>query len=159
MCVCSHLELRCNRNEPRGGKSNKSLMLIPESGFLFIWDCYLSRPNGISLLILGIPGGYFFILESKAFSVSLRAVVGTFDAKFTPMPARDAWRTGNVAVPHIPRLPHENRGGATHLARLVASAAPHAGRTGHRPLNCCAIATNSSTAGDVTGGSAIPNSK
>lgn len=116
MCVCSHLELRCNRNEPRGGKSNKSLMLIPESGFLFIWDCYLSRSNGISLLMLGIPGGYFFILESKAFSASLRAVVGTFDAKFTPAPCCKAHRKRGsathplqgarktVAVPHISRI-------------------------------------------------------
>lgn len=82
-----------------------------------------------------------------------------FDAKFTPVPARDAWRTKTVAGPLIPRLPHGNCGSATHLARIVASAAPHAGCTGHRPLNCCAIVTNSSTAGDVTGGSAIPNSK
>ena len=82
-----------------------------------------------------------------------------FDAKFTPVPARDAWRTKTVAVPLISRLPHGKRGSATHLARIGASAAPHAGCTGHRPLNCCAIVTNSSTAGDVTGGSAIPNSK
>ena len=82
-----------------------------------------------------------------------------FDAKFTPVPTRGAWRTKTVAVPHISRLLHGNCGSATHLARIVASAAPHAGCTGHRPLNCCAIVTNSSTAGDVTSGSAIPNSK